>query len=253
MKSLAQGLIVLVISGFVNAELPFADRFEPLPVLVDFDSGVAKWDPSMSEAEIQMTGAARVSHGSRTIYIGTHQVTDIDQNPIVASFSDGALDWVVNNYETGGPDGRSVGILWDQQDALYVAMTVDGGGSGIEAHTIGGWQVGYGSGGGARVTVLLRLDLQTGQPTTGTFSIARLSNGNTNTVIPMDLDLVDNKLVLFADSFFAPLDVNLERMTQTSGGGSPFPYRIVFDADLETALSAEAIGWDGVTEFSPLP
>jgi hypothetical protein len=146
-----------------------------------------------------------------------------------------------------------VGILWDQRDVLYVAMVIGGGGSGIETHTAGGWQQFYGSGGFANVTVLLRLDLQTGQPTAGTFSIARLSNGNTNTLFPTDLALVNGQIVLYADSFFSPLDVDLERMTQTTPGGSPFPYRVILDASLQTAISAEAIGWDNVTEFSPLP
>ncbi len=246
-------LVSLSASEFAIAELPFADRFEPRTVLVDFDFDVVKWDPTMTEAEIQERGAARVSDGSRSFYIGTQQVSQSNQNPIVASFTDGALDWVVNSFETGFPDGRAVGILWDQHKMLYVAMTVDGGGSGIEAFTTSGWQTGYGSGGGARVTVLLRLELQDGQPSAGTFSIARLSNGNTNTMVPTDLMLVNDQLVLFADSFFAPLDVELVRMTQTGTEGSPFPYRAIFDTNLETALSAEAIGWDGVEEFSPFP
>jgi len=253
MRFTAPLLILLAVSEFVFAELPFADRFEPRMVLVDFDTDVVTWGPTTSEAELQQRGAASVSDGTRSIYIGTQQATSINQNPIVASFTNGVLDWVVNGYETGGPDGRAVGILWDQHKRLYVAMTVDGGGSGLEAFATSGWQSSYGSGGGPRVTVLLRLSLADGQPLSGTFSIARLSSGNTNTVLPTDLMLVNNQIVLFANSFFAPLDVDLMRMTQTDTGGSPFPYRVVFDTELETALSAEAIGWDGVTEFSPLP
>lgn len=244
--------LILLLPSLATTQLIFSDGFES-PVLVDFDTGVTTWTPSSTEAQIQSAGAARISDGNRTIYIGTHQVSGINRNPIVASFTNGVSDWIVSDYETGSPDGSAVGILWDQEDALYVAMTVNGGGSGIEAHTISGWQSFYGTGGNARVTVLLRLDLQTGQPTAGTFAIARLSNGNTNTVNPTDLDLVDGQPVLFADSLFAPLDINLMRMTQTTPGGSPIPYRIVLDANLENALSAEAIGWDGVTEFSPIP
>ncbi|NJL83665.1 MAG: hypothetical protein HC890_13215 [Chloroflexaceae bacterium] len=41
-------------------------------------------------------------------------------------------------------------------------------------------------------------------------------------------------------------------MTQTTPGGSPFPYRLVFNSSLTQALNAEAISWDGVTEFSDL-
>jgi len=36
-------------------------------------------------------------------------------------------------------------------------------------------------------------------------------------------------------------------------GGTPFSYRVILDESLQTAISAEAIGWDNVTEFSSLP
>jgi hypothetical protein len=246
-------LLGLLLCAGANAQIPFGDGFETPTVRVGFETAVATWGPTMSEAQIQATGAARVTFGSRTIYVGTHQVSAISQNPIVASFTNGIADWIVNDYEVGTPDGRAVGVMWDGAYLLYVAMTVDGGGSGIEAHTTNGWQTAYGAGGGPRVTVLLRLNANSGRPMAGTFSIARLANGNTNALIPTNLDFVNSRVVMFADSAFSPLDVNRALMTQTGSGSSPHRYRVVFDANLQTAVSAEAIGWNGVTQFSPLP
>lgn len=246
-------LLGLVLCAGANAQIPFGDGFETPSVRVGFDTGFATWGPTMSEAQIQATGAARVTFGSRTIYVGTQQATSNNQNPIVASFTGGAADWIVNDYEVGAPDGRAVGVLWDGAYLLYVAMTVDGGGSGIETHTTNGWQTGYGAGGGPRVTVLLRLNVNSGRPMAGTFSIARLANGNTNVLIPTNLDFVNSRVVMFADSGFSPLDVNRMLMTQTGSGSTPHRYRVVLDAGLQAAVSAEAIGWNGVTQFSPIP
>lgn len=246
-------LLGLLFCSVVSAQIPFGDGFETPSVRVAFDMGVTMWGPSMSEAQIQATGAARLSFGLRTIYIGTQQASVTNQNPIVASFTNGTADWIINDYEVGPPDGRAVGVLWDGAYLLYVAMVVDGGGSGIEVHTSNGWQTSYGAGGGPRVTVLLRLNVNSGRPMAGTFAIARLASGNTNVLVPTNLDFVNGRPVLFADSAFAPLDVNRVLMTQTGSGSSPHRYRVVFDANLQTAVSAEAIGWNGVTVFSPLP
>ena len=246
-------LLGLLLCSVASAQIPFGDGFETPSVRVAFDTGVTTWSPTMSEAQIQATGAARLSFGSRTIYIGTQQVSASTQNPIVASFTGGIADWVINDYEVGPPDGRALGVLWDGAYLLYVAMTVDGGGSGIETHTSNGWQTSYGAGGGPRVTVLLRLNVNSGRPMAGTFAIARLASGITNALIPTNLDFVNGRSVLFADSAFSPLDVNRVLMTQTGSGSTPHRYRVVFDANLQAAVSAEAIGWNGVTVFSPLP
>jgi len=246
-------LLGLVLCSVASAQVPFGDGFETPSIRVGINTSFVSWGPTQTEAEIQATGAARVTVGQRTIYVGTHEASAINQNPIVASFTNGTPDWVVNDYEVGAPDGRALGIIWDCAYLLYVAMTVDGGGSGIEAHTSEGWQANYGSGGGPRVTVLLRLNANSGRPIAGTFAISRLSNGNTNALLPTNLNFVNRRPVLFADSGFFPLDINRMPMTQTGTGGSPHAYRVVFDANLRTAVSAEANGWNGVTVFSPLP
>ena len=226
----------------------------PIQNLSAFNSSVVKFTPADSQATLESLGAAKVTSGNTTIYIGTNQATTNNQNPIVTSFTNGTRDWVISNYETGGPDGRGEGLLWDGADRLYVAFTITGGGSGIESLTTNGWLSNYGSGGGAPVTVLAQIDPLTGLQSSaiapsgnGTFVSAILNSGNSNTLIPNSLAFSGDNIVLEADSFFGPRDINRNRQTQTTMGiSSPFDYTITFTSDLSTAISAIAPGWNDV-------
>lgn len=216
-----------------------------------------KFTPSTSEADLMNLGAASISFGNTTVYIGTHQVSDINQDPIVTSFTNGIRDWV-QSYDTSQADARGIGLLWDEgSSSLYGAFTIDGGSTGansFSAATQGGWLSSYGTAGtNGRASVLLKLNPTTGGAEAGTYIRAEQSDGTTNTVIPTDLDFVNGNVVFFGDSFFVPLDTAREPFdTKTTDAGSPFPYRVVFTPDLTEAVSAEAIGWNGVTEFSAL-
>ena len=220
-----------------------------------FNTGTVTFQPSDSRAVIEASGAAFVESGNRRIFIGTHQASAINQNPVIASFTGTTRDWAVADYETGGNDGRGMGLLWDQAGRLYAAFTITGNDMfniSLSRFATDGWLSSYGSGGGARATFLLRLDPATGQAIEGTFIRAQLSTGNTNTLVPVGLDFVGNHVVLRAESFFSPLRTDQQRMVQDGSGASPFDYQVLFDASLGNALIAEAIGWDGVTAFSNL-
>ena len=224
--------------------------------LSSLNNGVVNFVPSASEADLLALDAASISFGDTTIYIGTFQRGGNNQDPIVTSFTNGVRNWI-QYYDTSGIDGRGAGLLWDETSQnLYGVFTADGGSQGTETFgqaTQGGWLSGYGSGGGAAVSVLLKLNPNTGDSEAGTFIRSVLSSGNTNTVRPTGLDFVDNQVVFFGDSFFAPVDINGERFDDLAPGfDTPFEYRVVLTTDLSQANSAEAIGWDGVTEFSPL-
>jgi len=220
------------------------------------NSEVIKFNPGTSETTLIDLGVASVSFGDTTIYIGTNQVSANNQDPIVASFTNGIQDWV-QSYDSSNIDGRGVGLLWDETSAsLYGVFTADGGSNGSNtfgAATQGGWLSSYGGGGGSKASVLLKLNPETGSAEAGTYVRAELTGGNTNTVNPTGLDLINNQVVFFGDSFFTPLDIDQEPFdNKEPSANSPFPYRVVFTADLSQAVSAEAIGWDGVTAFSPL-
>ncbi|RZM79343.1 hypothetical protein [Leptolyngbya iicbica] len=222
------------------------------------NNGVVKFTPTVSENDLIALNAASISFGDTSIYIGTFQKGANNQDPIVTSFTNGTRDWI-QYYDTSGIDGRGVGLLWDEASQnLYGVFTADGGSQGDETFgqaTQDGWLSGYGSGGGAAVSVLLKLNPTTGSSEAGTFIRALLSGGDTNTLRPAGLDYVDDQVIFFGDSFFAPVDVDGQRFDNADlapGFDTPFEYRVVLQSDLSQANSAEAIGWNGVTEFSPL-
>ena len=219
------------------------------------NSTTVKFNAGTSEANLIDLGAAKVSFGNTTVYIGTNQVSSNNQDPIVTSFTNGLRDWV-SSYDSSGIDGRGVGLLWDEASSnLYGVFTADGGSNGANSFgsTAQGWLGSYGRGGGAKASVLLKLNPDSGEAEAGTYLRSQLPNGNTNTVAPTDLDFVDGEVVFYGDAFFTPLDTDKQPFTEkTSDDGSPFAYRVVLSADLATATQAEAIGWNGVEQFSPL-
>ena len=237
--------------GLLNALPTQAAAFSAL------NENTVKFTPETSEAALKNTDVARITIGDTTIYIGTYQIGSNNQDPIVVSFTNGTRNWI-QRYDTSPVDGRGVGLLWDEASQnLYGVFTADGGANGaatFNALTQGGWLAGYGSGGGAKASVLLKLNPDTGTSEAGTFIRARLSNGGTNTVNPTGLDFIDDEVVFWGESFFTPLDVDGQRFSsQNTVSSSPFPYRVTFTPDLTQATSAEAIGWDGVEQFSSLP
>ena len=219
------------------------------------NSTTVKFNAGTSEANLIDLGAAKVSFGNTTVYIGTNQVSSNNQDPIVTSFTNGIRDWV-SSYDSSGIDGRGGGLLWDEASSnLYGVFTADGGSNGANSFgsTAQGWLGSYGRGGGAKASVLLKLNPDSGEAEAGTYLRSQLPNGNTNTVVPTDLDFVDGEVVFYGDAFFTPLGTDKQPFTEkTSDDGSPFAYRVVLSADLATATQAEAIGWNGVEQFSPL-
>ncbi|NEQ99402.1 MAG: hypothetical protein F6K30_22305, partial [Cyanothece sp. SIO2G6] len=207
---------------------------------------VGQTDAALKD-NLTASGLARSIHGNQTIFIGTRQVTSNNQNPFAISFVDDTIAWYVSDYETGGPDGRGIGLVWDGGDDFYAAFSVDGGGSGLETLASNGWMRSYGSGGGPKVTVLARLDAATGLQDAGlngqgTFVSSVLSNGRTNSFVPTELGLdASGDVILNANSWFAPRGINRQAMAEVdSSSGSPFEYSIVFDADLGAAQGAAA-------------
>ncbi|MEM6519029.1 MAG: hypothetical protein AAF722_06805, partial [Cyanobacteria bacterium P01_C01_bin.70] len=226
--------------------------------LVNLNQNVFKFNTGTPESELQSSSAARINLGDTTIYIGTNQVSAINQDPIVTSFTNGVRNWT-QSYDTSAIDARGMGLLYDEGSAsLYGVFTADGGSQGANtfgAATQGGWLSGYGRGGGPMASVLLKLNPSTGAVEDGTFIRAQTSDGNTNTLRPTNLDFVNGEVVFYGDSFFSPLGTNgnpFDSDARTTDEGSPFDYRVVLSADLSDATSAEAIGWNGLTAFSPL-
>jgi hypothetical protein len=101
----------------------------------------------MSAAEMSAAGAANLSFGEATIYVGFEQDGQ-NQNPVFARF-DGGAQVYCEHHEQEAPDGRAYGITWDGGPTAYVVYTIVGGGSAFDAKGKGGWLDRYGDGGGS--------------------------------------------------------------------------------------------------------
>jgi hypothetical protein len=194
-------------------------------------------DCSRTRPELEASGAPAVNVDGAAIFAGYEQASGNNQDPVVVRFDGETQTWCQRHEQTP-PDGRAVGLTWDGGDTLYVVCTVDGGGSGFDAH-VDGWQDSYGMGGGPKVSVLLAVDAATGEPTHGTYVISKLSNGNTNSHGPREAPFVEaNGSVGFRGaSAFQPLNPDKSTMTCTD---YPFDTLARFDADLSTLQCAES-------------
>lgn len=204
-------------------------------------------------------GALTLRVGETTLVAGYRQVTSIRQDPIIMRFDglgdDAVKIWQRSDMDTTGVDSQGVGLLWDGADRLYVLITVDGGSNEagtVRRFTAAGWLSDYGAGGGAKATVIMRVDPSSGEPQTGSYIRARLSNGNTNTALPAAVAFYGDAVVVHLTSFFSPLRVNRQRMNHDSGT-SPFAWRLVLEPSLAQARRSEAPHFDGVETLPPLP
>jgi len=216
-------------------------------------SGVPQFNAGNTEAQIAASGAARITIGTQTIYIGTNQVSGNNQNPIVASFDSAnpANNWIRTDYEVTGTDGRGVGLAWDGT-SLYGVFTVDGTqGTPAEdfrraaADAEQAWLRSYGQGGGAKVSVLARIDATTGELLDAAYLSAVLSNGNSNTLTIENISVNSTgHLVISAQSFFRPRRPDGTALTETAtAGSSPFAYTVEITPDLKRVKSTSAVGF----------
>lgn len=141
--------------------------------------------------------------------VGYDQVSSNDQDPYVEKLNDaGDTLWRIRHDETP-VDARAVFVALDDQERPYVVFTGDGGSNESDRFQTHRVEAGafddapfrsYGSGGGAKVSVIARLDPATGDIEAGTYLIARLSNGSTNTISPTGLAVSGDAVRLSVDS-----------------------------------------------------
>ena len=235
------------VTGRVN---PINESF-----IFDITGEVIKFTPSSTEAEIIAKDGPSIQIGSQTIYIGTWQRTGNNQDPIIASFDsiNHTNNWVRTDYETTGADARGRGLFWDGEDDLYAVFSVDGT-QGTSAQDFRRattdakqyWLRSYGQGGGAKVSVLARIDIDDltnpGEMTDAAYLTALLSNGKSNTLKVTDISLKpDDNLIVKADSYFSPRNPDGSRIQIPAGFSSPFDYTLVITPELNEVLETEVI------------
>ena len=215
---------------------------EPMKYVSDV-GGSKRIAASDSEQDLLDRGVAFVEAGESRIFIGYRQASANNQDPVIVRFDEGVQTWYRQDIETSGDDGQGYGLIWDGADTLYGVFSATGtqGSSDQDyrRYTSNGWLTSYGKGGGAKVAVLLKMVPEDGAVTEGTFLYSRLQNGNTNSMQVTGLHLVGGDLVVNANAWFSPLNVNRSPMNVSGLGGSPFDYTIIFSGDLREARSAE--------------
>lgn len=197
-----------------------------------------------TEATIRALGGPRVAIGTTSFYIGYQQVSSTNKNPILIRFNAGRRAWCRVDYEVTGDDSTGYGLVWNGGD-LYAAFSSTGT-QGTPAQDFRrfatrGWLPSYGSGGGAKVAVVARIDPTNGNVRAATFLSSVLSNGRSNSLQVERLVLNANgNLQVIASAWSFPRRGDRSRMTCNSG--SPYPYTLVFLPNLNQVVRASATG-----------
>ncbi|WP_066377532.1 hypothetical protein [Anabaena sp. CA = ATCC 33047] len=195
-----------------------------------------------NETTIKLKNGPKVVNGLTTIYIGYQQVSSINQNPILIRFDNGRRRWCRTDYETTLDDGTGYGLYWDGGKNMYGVFSATGtqNGNDFRRFATQGWLTSYGSGGGAKVAVLTRIDPGNGNITRASFLSARKpSDGKTNSLVVTGLSWNGKALTVNAQSWWSPR--RRDRSSMTCSGSSPFQYTVVFSGDLKRVDSASAV------------
>jgi hypothetical protein len=197
---------------------------------------------SDSEATIKAKNGPKVSIGGKTIYIGYQQVSSVNKNPRIIRFDNGVKKWCRSDYETTLDDGTGYGLLWDGGNVLYGVFSSTGSQVGLDFRRFaqGRWLNSYGSGGGAKVAVIARINPTNGNVYYATFVTAKKpSDGKTNSLVVTGLSWNGTNLKVLANSWSNPR--RADRNSMTCIGSSPYKYTATFTGDLTKVTSASAV------------
>lgn len=155
-----------------------------------------------------------------TYEVGYNQVSPDNQNPFVRKTdSEGMVKWSIM-HEATAIDCKATMIALDNQDRPYVIFTLDGGSTEssyitqkfADAQAFSGVPFsGYGRAeGAAKISVLARLEPETGQIEKATFLMARTAQGDanatgkTNSFEVVKIGLKPESVVVQAHSWYKP-------------------------------------------------
>jgi hypothetical protein len=195
-----------------------------------------------SEATIKAKNGPKVTIGQTSIYIGYQQVSSQNKDPRIIRFDNGVKKWCRSDYETTNDDGTGYGLLWDGGNVLYGVFSSTGSQTGFDFRRFatGRWLSSYGSGGGAKVAVIAKINPANGSVDYATFLTAKKSNdGKTNSLVVTGLSWNGMNLTVKADSWWTPRRANTNSMNCSSS--SPYKYTATFTGDLTKVNLASAV------------
>jgi hypothetical protein len=209
----------------------------------DFSEAGATFDCDATEDEVIAAGAASVSVGDTTLYVGAEENNQGDRDAIIARFDGGAQTYCVR-HETDGPDVMTHGLTWDGGPTAYTVYTVPAAGSGLEG--LGGWLPEYSPGPISGVTALAtavgRVDVETGALDSATFIIGVTPDEKVAEHLPLTSPTVleDTSVELLGSAADAPIDA--DAATAMDCGAGPYATHYVFSADLALLVCASGSG-----------
>jgi hypothetical protein len=239
----ATGKYLAVLKGVKPGDLTIAKGNIAPPV----DPIVPNPGAVISEADANSRSLNKLVQGTTTLYIGFNQVTsgsNGNQDPWVASFTNGKLNWYRKDYEVTPDDSRGTNLLWDGGSNLYASFTSTGTqgtpDQDFRRFATNGWLKSYsdaspGGGGGAKVAILARLDPLTGDVLNASFLTA-LNGTKTNSVSVKELSFNGDNLVVQADTAFAPRKPDKTALTRNDTTTVSPNYTVEFAPDLRSVV-----------------
>lgn len=240
-RQLSKYLAFLSLTGVLAADLAIPSAIAQTTIKSSVGKAVT-FTCNDSEATIKAKNGPKVVTGLTTIYIGYQQVSSKNKDPRIVRFDNGVKKWCRSDYETTGDDGTGYGLYWDGGSNLYGVFTSTGTqtGNDFRRFASGRWLSSYGSGGGAKVSVIAKIDPGNGNVTSATYlSAKKPSDGKSNSLVVTGLSWNGTNLTVQADSWWSPRRPDKNHMN--CAGSSPFKYTLVFAGDLKTVRSASAI------------
>ncbi|WP_430907929.1 hypothetical protein [Maribacter sp. 2-571] len=209
--------------------------------------------PLSVPSALDSTEEATDTEGNR-YQVGFNQVSAINQDPFVRkSTAAGETLWYLE-HEKSEVDGRATHIFIDADDMPWVVFSVVGG-SYSEAYiterelaseaAFGGvYQGDYGNGGGPQVSIVARLNPDTGKIEKASYVTARKTDGKTNGLKIKSLGMVDGKIAFDAEAVAWPPTIgsSYERypdITDEDRVDGVFNMYYEMDTDLKQIITAE--------------
>lgn len=212
-------------------------------------------DKAESQEGALSSSQTAIDDQGNTYKVGYTQVSSKNQDPFVAKIDkNGNQLWKVV-HESSPVDGRAILVNVDSNNQPWVVFSVDGGSydagyitkKSVEADAFKGvYQHSYGRGGGAKVSVLAKINPDNGLITKATFVTARITSGKTNTLKIKELGFSGNNPVVKVSSSAWPPGAGSKytrfpSITDQDRIDGSFKVKYVFAEDLSSITDASLI------------